>query len=223
MASDSPSASQTEDLYLLSLDGGGVRGLSSLFVLKSIMQGINPSNPPKPCEYFNMICGTSTGGLIAIMLGRLQMSVDECIEKYTELSRKVFRTSWYETTVGITGNLNARYDTKALMEEIQKIVEEKTGDVNCLLLDDSDSGCKVFVASTNAGTTAPHLFTSYWTDRWDPTLIAHTKIWEAARATSAASTFFEPIEIGPHRQVFLDGGTGANNPVQLLVNEAKYV
>jgi len=53
-----------KQLCLLSLDGGGVRGLSSLAILKHLMEHIDPENPPKPCEYFNMIGGTSTGGLI---------------------------------------------------------------------------------------------------------------------------------------------------------------
>ncbi|KAL2029337.1 hypothetical protein VTO58DRAFT_108529 [Aureobasidium pullulans] len=76
----------TTGLCLLSLDGGGVRGLSSLYILKSIMDRLNYNRkqrnrpPVKPCEVFDLIGGTSTGGLIAIMLGRLEMSVDECIE-----------------------------------------------------------------------------------------------------------------------------------------------
>jgi predicted acylesterase/phospholipase RssA len=49
-------------LKLLCLDGGGVRGLSSLFILKQLMEAINPDDPPKPCNYFDMIGGTSTGG-----------------------------------------------------------------------------------------------------------------------------------------------------------------
>jgi patatin-like phospholipase/acyl hydrolase len=39
------------------------------------------------------------------------------------------------------------------------------------------------------------------------------KIWEVARATSAAASFFDPIKIGSHGTKFLDGGTGANNPI----------
>jgi patatin-like phospholipase/acyl hydrolase len=50
------------NLHLLSLDGGGVRGLSSLMILEQLMKRINEAAPPKPCEYFNMIGGTSTGG-----------------------------------------------------------------------------------------------------------------------------------------------------------------
>ena len=64
------------------------------------------------------------------------------------------------------------------------------------------------------------------------------KIWEAARATSAASTFFEPIEIGPHREVcvnlshkkqylirrhqtFVDGALRRNNPIREANKESR--
>lgn len=50
------------NLKLLCLDGGGVRGLSSLYILQKLMETINPEHPPKPCEYFDIIGGTSTGG-----------------------------------------------------------------------------------------------------------------------------------------------------------------
>lgn len=43
-------------------DGGGIRGLSSLFILKYLMKRVNPDKPPKPCDYFDLIGGTSTGG-----------------------------------------------------------------------------------------------------------------------------------------------------------------
>ena len=69
---------------LLALDGGGVRGLSSRLILEKLMKEVqrlreeendlNPNGkPPLPCQYFDLICGTSTGRLIAIMLGRLRM------------------------------------------------------------------------------------------------------------------------------------------------------
>jgi Patatin-like phospholipase len=69
---------------ILALDGGGVRGLSSLLIIEKLMREVqrimidsgNPTpdgKPPLPCEIFDLICGTSTGGLIAIMLGRLRM------------------------------------------------------------------------------------------------------------------------------------------------------
>ena len=74
-----------DQIRLLALDGGGVRGLSSLMILQQLMVTIDPESPPKPCDYFDMIGGTSTGGLIAIMLGRLQMTVNNCISAYRDL------------------------------------------------------------------------------------------------------------------------------------------
>ena len=70
-------------LRILSLDGGGLHRISSLYILKELMrqlareyQADNPNAPeltPRPCEYFDLLCGTSIGGLIALMLGRLRM------------------------------------------------------------------------------------------------------------------------------------------------------
>lgn len=62
---------------VLSLDGGGVRGLSSLLILREIMEEIGrrteSAETPRPSQYFDLIGGTGTGGIIAIMLGRLGM------------------------------------------------------------------------------------------------------------------------------------------------------
>jgi patatin-like phospholipase/acyl hydrolase len=64
-----PSPLDTAGLCLLSLDGGGVRGLSTLYILKSIMDRLNHERktttalpPVKPYQVFDLIGGTSTGG-----------------------------------------------------------------------------------------------------------------------------------------------------------------
>jgi patatin-like phospholipase/acyl hydrolase len=65
---DEPNPVDATGLCLLSLDGGGVRGLSTLYVLKSIMDQLNNKRKEgslptvKPCEVFDLIGGTSTGG-----------------------------------------------------------------------------------------------------------------------------------------------------------------
>jgi patatin-like phospholipase/acyl hydrolase len=62
---------------ILAIDGGGIRGLSSLLILEKLRQEIQRLNGdndlPLPSKYFDLICGTSTGGIIAIMLGQLCM------------------------------------------------------------------------------------------------------------------------------------------------------
>jgi len=67
------------------------------------------------------------------------------------------------------------------------------------------------------------LLRSYQSKRGDSDRLDNVKIWQAARATSAASTFFEPIEVslGKYSETFVDGGTGANNPIHHLWNEAR--
>jgi hypothetical protein len=54
---------------------------------------------PRPCDYFDLIAGTGTGGLIAIMLGRLRMSIVDCMRVYVQMTRRVFETD--KTIAGI--------------------------------------------------------------------------------------------------------------------------
>jgi hypothetical protein len=65
-----PNPLDTTGLCLLSLDGGGVRGLSTLYILKGLMTRLNGQRQVsgllavKPCEVFDLIGGTSTGGCV---------------------------------------------------------------------------------------------------------------------------------------------------------------
>lgn len=65
-SSPGPNPVERDGVCLLSLDGGGVRGLSSLYILKCIMSLVNSerseSGHVKPCDLFDLIGGTSTGG-----------------------------------------------------------------------------------------------------------------------------------------------------------------
>ncbi|GFF55509.1 hypothetical protein CNMCM6936_005638 [Aspergillus lentulus] len=205
-------------LNLLSLDGGGIRGLSSLYVLKDMMEAMDPDHPPKPCEVFDMIGGTSTGGLIAIMLGRLKMDVDQCIDAYVRLSKQAFTRKNY-IPVTLRGNFRARFDTKKLEEALKTVVVEQGLDEDALLWD-PDTSCRVFVCTTKQLTGKVTSFTSYHHLRGQYGLYKHLKIWEAGRATSAAPSFFDPLVIiDPllgYKRVFLDGALGANNAVEQM-------
>ncbi|KAG7289879.1 hypothetical protein NEMBOFW57_006256 [Staphylotrichum longicolle] len=193
------------DLRLLALDGGGVRGLSSLMILQQLMTTVDPESPPKPCDYFDMIGGTSTGGLIAIMLGRLQMTIDECIDAYTSLFDKVFEKKCHR--VNVRGKLQGRFDTAELEQAIKKILVDRGFGEDALLKDSPGTVC----------------LRSYGSPRGGAHLLNYTKIWQACRATSAATTFFDPIAIGPFDEEFVDGALGANNPVYALWNQAQDV
>lgn len=60
---------------ILLLDGGGFRGMILLYIIREIMSQITgkDNSMALPCDYFDLICGSGTGGLIAILLGRLQL------------------------------------------------------------------------------------------------------------------------------------------------------
>lgn len=75
-----------------------------------------------------------------------------------------------------------------------------------------------FVCATRTDNSEPAILRSY--DTTELELLKDCEICEACRATSAATTFFDPIKIGKHRQEFADGAIVYNNPVQLVEREA---
>ena len=82
-------------LKLLSLDGGGVKGFFTILIIQRLIEEAqrlegDSNSEKRPCDYFDLIGGTSTGGLLAIMLGRLQMDAKSCIRAYKSLSKEVF-------------------------------------------------------------------------------------------------------------------------------------
>jgi hypothetical protein len=115
------------------------------------------SELPKPCDCFDLIGGTSTGGcvalyiydhlilltrytefvhysIIALMLGRLRMDVDTAIEHYENLAKQVF------SDMKLCGD--GKFKAKKLKEAIQSVVETITGDPESLLLDDQARVCQ---------------------------------------------------------------------------------
>ncbi|CAN9173050.1 unnamed protein product [Alternaria alternata] len=207
------------DLRLLALDGGGVRGLSALMILEQLMEAVDPDAPPKPCDYFDMIGGTSTGGLIAVMLGRLKMSVADCITAYLSLSDRVFRKTRHRVTV--KGQVQGRFDADELARAVKDVVKQQGLPEDALLKDVPEAGCKVFVCATSKETSETVCLTSYKTPRGNNDLLNSVTIWEACRATSAATSFFDLIAVGRYGEQFVDGATGANNPVREVWDQAQ--
>ncbi|KLJ13097.1 hypothetical protein EMPG_11945 [Blastomyces silverae] len=217
---DEPSPLDTTGLCLLSLDGGGVRGFSTLYVLKSIMDRLNNErkkeslDPVKPCEVFDLIGGTSTGGLIALMLGRLEMTVDECIAAYSDLAEAVFSEKRI-LPFTFKGQVKSRFNSARLESAIKQAVAESGASETDLLNDGTERGCQTFVCSIDRDTKDIVRLRSYSLPD-EPTIPA--TICQAARATSAATTFFDPVSIDDRN--FADGGLGANNPVDEMEGEA---
>ncbi|KAK6813540.1 Patatin-like phospholipase [Aspergillus parasiticus SU-1] len=119
-------------LRILSLDGGGVRGYSMLIILQELMyrvyvecEGKAPRRDeiPKPCDHFDLIVGTGTGGLIALMLGRLRLDLETCKEVYVRMTRRVFETD--KTFAGIPFR-STLFKASRLEDAIRECVREHT-------------------------------------------------------------------------------------------------
>lgn len=84
-------------LRVLCVDGGGVKGYTALTILKRILwrlsQDSGLARDLQPYEVLDFMVGTSREGLIAVMLGRLRMTIDECIHCYETVSEEMFKSS----------------------------------------------------------------------------------------------------------------------------------
>lgn len=83
--------------------------------------------------------------LIAIMLGRLEMDVDQCIAAYSELAAAVFgdKASWSPALpVNLRGRVNARFDSAKLKSAILKVLEDNGASETDLLNDEAKRGCR---------------------------------------------------------------------------------
>ncbi|KAK8036718.1 FabD/lysophospholipase-like protein [Apiospora phragmitis] len=237
MNSMGSSSNPSPPLRILSLDGGGIRGKSSLLILENIMERVRESEGldrvPRPCEYFDLIGGTSTGGIIAIMLGRLGMTVDECIRAYENVGRAAFTPKRKFLSIAPP---KGAFSATSLEAAIRQVVRENCTELACvtqrsqgqptadtclhedLRLRGATCTKTVVLAITKANVdTGPTLFTTYDSS----TTFQDCTIWQVARATSAATTFFKSIELGRDKIEFIDAGFGYNNPCEVLIEEAE--
>jgi len=200
-------------LRILSLDGGGTRGVLSIAYLKDIMQRVNSNL--EPYQMFDLICGTSTGGIIACLLGAQRASLAETEILYDDFIEKVF---------GQRSNLRLVTDRAAYDENIlEDILYEIAGDQ--LLLDSNQNDCsRVFCISTkvNVNPPQPNVWRNYnyppgRTSRYPGAFRVNT--FTAVRATTAAPTFFTPVPW--ENGLYCDGALVANNPTAIAMQEAK--
>ena len=142
-------------------------------ILKYMMEAIDAQHPPKPCEVFDLIAGTSTGGLIAIMLGRLRMTVKEAIDAYLALSRNVFAPKHrlnFAANILNLAQAKGSCDTAALEKAIKGEIVKKlgAGHAEDLLLEEgAPAGCRIFVCAIRAGRRSLIKFRNYAADGAD--------------------------------------------------------
>jgi hypothetical protein len=203
---------------ILALDGGGLRGVLTLGMLRQVETLLRARHGNDPafrlCDYFDLIAGTSTGAIIAAALA-LGMSVDEVHAHYLNLGQAVFKRSLLRW-----GALRAKYPA----DRVRKALVDVFGDRR---LDSPDlrTGLLVVSKRLDTGSTWPltnHPGSRYFERGTQAKTIANREypLWQVVRASTAAPYFFDPetIRIGrgsggvkPVDGDFVDGGVSPHN------------
>jgi patatin-like phospholipase/acyl hydrolase len=184
---------------ILTIDGGGIKGVFPASFLAHLEEGLNESIS----TYFDLIVGTSTGGILAIGLG-LGFSAAEVLQLYESMGPGVFEAPrpWV-TWLGF-----ARYSQKPLRESLQRYFGDR-------LL--GESKVRLVIPSFDVERGEVHIYKTAHHERFERDY--KVKAVDVALATAAAPTYF-PIQVAPDGEPLVDGGIYANNPVGLAVAEA---
>jgi patatin-like phospholipase/acyl hydrolase len=200
---------------ILSIDGGGIRGIIPAMILADIEQRTG-----RPiAELFDLIAGTSAGGIIALGLAkpngkeRPQYAAQDMVGLFEDEGPKIFEQSLWRKI----NNLGSLLDEKYPSHNMEAVLS------------------RYFDSRYLADAITPLLITSYEIERRNPLFFKSAKatkdkgrnflMKDVARATSAAPTYFEPEKIPTEDQseyyALIDGGIFANNPAMCAFVEAK--
>ncbi len=190
----------TERFQILSLDGGGIKGLFSAAVLAFLEEDHGVSVK----DHFDLIVGTSTGGIIALGLS-LGLTPREIVHFYVEKGPSIFPES--KTT-----KIRQLYRTKFDVAPLESALKDCFGDV---LLGASTK--RLVIPSYNIGEDDVYLFKTPHHERLKRDY--KVPVWKVALATSAAPTYFPSCHEIDHIRL-VDGGVWANNPTMVGIVEA---
>lgn len=197
---------KVEIIYnILSLDGGGIRGLILLKQLIKLEEELG-----KPLYLaFDLISGTSTGGIIGVLLS-LGFSANDLMTFYTIHGEKIFNKKWYRL-----GLFRPKYDDSYFNNIIKEYVGDKTlKDVYTDILIvgyDVTNKDKIIFKSKKAKVDDSYNYS----------------LFDVIRSTSSAPTFFKPHQINKSDNYIVDGGLVINNPsmvswVEVINYDIKY-
>jgi len=189
---------------ILSLDGGGIKGIFTAALLAKIEEDLQT----EISKHFDLIVGTSTGGIIALGLG-LGMRPRELVEFYVNKGPKIFRN-----LLGLNGIKHWFY-RKYPNTSLQTALKDCFG--NRLL---GDSKKRLVIPSYNLGEDDVYLFKTPHHPRLKRDF--QVPVWKVGLATSAAPTYFPAFE-GVDSMRLIDGGVWANNPTMIGIIEAASV
>jgi uncharacterized protein len=207
---------------ILSIDGGGMRGLIPALVLANLERRLQAEagQDARLADYFHMFAGTSTGGLVALSLtAPARISAADLAKLYTDDGPRIFRRSLGQKLKSGFGWLGPKHDPARLREAI----EQNFGKDTRL----SDALREVIVTAYDMTGRDPHFF-KRWRAREERARleaeggagepVRDRPIADAGLATSAAPTYFPSHEVDG--RALVDGGVFASNPVIAAVVEA---
>jgi patatin-like phospholipase/acyl hydrolase len=197
-----PTGSNPVRFQILALDGGGAKALFTAHVLARLEQdlGVNIR------ESFDLIAGTSAGGIVALGLGA-GLAPSEIVIHYEELVETVFPAARLRLWRRPRQLIAPVYDAETLRTALTKVLGER-------LLGDSVKRLVIPAWDVQRGTV--HIFKT-------PHHVRLARDWripmvDVAMATSAAPLYFPAAHVDGHR--LIDGGVWANNPSVVAVAEA---
>jgi len=211
---------------ILSVDGGGIRGVIPAIVLAELERRLAKQGKTKPlCSYFDLMAGTSTGGIIVAGLSCPKGSskttpacdAADLIELYEKEGRDIFDKGLFARLRSLTnpaGIFEERYDAAPLESKLRKRLDNRrvSEALTIVVMTAYDIYNRKAVFITNGKNRDGKPSDDYL-------------FWEAARATSAAPTYFEPAYVfnstKQQNEALVDGGVFANDPSLAAVIEAK--
>lgn len=204
---------------VLSIDGGGVRGMIPAIIIAELERAAG-----KPvADLFDLVAGTSTGGIIATGLTHpsKRLTGEEVIQFYRDHAPTIFYRGWGRALTSLFSLADEKYPAGPLSQ----ILKDHFGTDDWLsqLPGNAANGPELLITAYDIDARTPSLFKS-WRARghlWDCDAASENaqdrdfRLWEIARATSAAPTYFEPVRIAARSgraRDLIDGGVYANNP-----------
>jgi uncharacterized protein len=192
---------------ILSLDGGGIKGAFTAAVLAEWEK----QTGRVIADHFDLITGTSTGGIIALGLG-LGLRAADILGFYQKEGPKIFPNITAQQKLSL--NLRHLWEPKYSAEPLRNALKGVFGD-KCL----KDSKSRLLIPAYDVVAGRIYLFKTYHGPRFlfDREALAV----EVARATAAAPTFFEQAKVAAHSgAIYVDGGVWSNCPALAAVTEA---
>lgn len=157
-------------LKILTIDGGGLQGISTLLILNKLLSAIAQNNPvpdskPRPCDVFDVIAGIGPGGWLALLLGRFQMDVSAALAEWYNLIDCIAPRSKAEE-LRMRLMQHSYFDRDRLVEQIDELTEFYETGENMYFTPPSGTRCKlVFVPALKINSKDTHpgynLFRTY--------------------------------------------------------------